>query len=108
FAGGEWSGVSYRAFVDFANQRGLDYRVIDIDFGCGIIRKGIPAPPPSAERRTLLESWASIGDDNMAAFHFLHQHKSLWNVISVNDFITEERQLAPRTSRTRTSKSAPA
>ena len=90
FAGGEWSGVSYRAFLDFVIQRALDYRVVDTDFGCGIIRKGIGAPPLSPERRALLEGWRAIGDDHPAAFRFLHQHKQLWNVISVNAFLAEE------------------
>ena len=94
FAGGEWSGVTYRAFLDFVVERALDYRTVDTDFGCGIIRKGIAAAPPSPERRALLEGWRAIGDDHHAAFRFLHQHKQLWNVISVNDFLAEETRAA--------------
>ena len=101
FTGGEWNGVSYRAFLDFANQHGLEYRVVEADFGCGIIRKGIPAPPPSAARDALLDAWAAVGDDNSAAFRFLHQHKDLWNVIPVSRFLDEEAQRARHRERGR-------
>jgi hypothetical protein len=96
FKGGEWSGVSYRAFLDFVVQRALDYRVVDTDFGCGIIRKGISALTLSPERSALLEAWAAIGNDNVAAYRFLHQHTELWNVISVADFLAEEGRLTAR------------
>ncbi len=37
---GQWSGVSYRAYLDFVLARGdLDYCTVDVDFGCGIIFK---------------------------------------------------------------------
>jgi hypothetical protein len=96
FKGGEWSGVTYRAFLDFAIQRALDYRVVDTDFGCGIIRKGIPAGTLPPERRAMLEAWAAIGDDHAAAYRFLQRHLELWNVISVPDFLTEEARLSAR------------
>jgi hypothetical protein len=98
YRGGQWSGVTYRAFLDFAIQRALDYRVIDADFGCGIIRKGIPSRTLPPERRAMLEAWTAIGDDHAAAYRFLHQHRELWNVISVSAFLVEEARLAAQPS----------
>ena len=38
--GGEWCGVSYKAFLDFVLSRNdLDYCTVDIDYGCGVIFK---------------------------------------------------------------------
>src|SRR5260221_1561060 len=37
---GPWSGVAYKAFLDFVLARNdLDYCTVDVDYGCGIIFK---------------------------------------------------------------------
>jgi hypothetical protein len=93
--GFEWSGVTYRAFLDFVVQRSLDYRLVDIDFGCGVIRNRTDVAAPSEPRRELLKAWAAIGDDESAAFRFMQQHAALWNVVPLRDFIrTEARDAA--------------
>jgi hypothetical protein len=88
--GFEWSGVTYRAFLDFVVQRSLDYRLIDIDFGCGVIRTRTDLAAPSEKRRELLKAWSAIGDDEAVAFRFMQQHPGLWNVVPVRKFVREE------------------
>src|SRR5262249_11845735 len=40
FAASDWSGESYRSYLDFVLTRDdLDYCTVDVDFGCGIIFK---------------------------------------------------------------------
>jgi len=88
--GFQWSGVTYRAFLDFVVQRSLEYRTVDIDFGCGIIRNHIDLAAPSKERAGLLEAWSALGDDEAAAFRFMLRHPALWHVLPLRDFIREE------------------
>jgi hypothetical protein len=90
FRGGLWSGLTYRAFLDFVVQQSLEYRTVDIDFGCGVIRNRSVRAAPSNERVKLLQAWSAIGDDDAAAFRFMRQHPALWNVVPVRDFIREE------------------
>jgi hypothetical protein len=96
FIGGEWCGVTYRAFLDFVVKRSLEYRTVDIDFGCGIIRKRSDASAPSSERMTLLQAWDALGDDDPKAFQFMRRHPALWNVVELQDFVRGETRDALR------------
>ena len=39
FVRGSWCGVTFMAFIDFLMKQDLQFRTVDCDFGCGIIRK---------------------------------------------------------------------
>lgn len=38
--GGEWSGETWKAWIDFAVQTNSPYWTVDADYGCGVIFKG--------------------------------------------------------------------
>ncbi len=106
---GEWSGVTYKAYLDFVYERRLDYCTVDTDYGCGIIRKlarrsrwarflGVidssfldPSSRRRADRRRrklLWREWRGIGNDFERAFVFLQKHKKeLLNLISSDAFL---------------------
>jgi hypothetical protein len=97
FTPGDWRGVTYKAYLDFVlAQSTVDYRTVDIDCGCGIIRKRALRAAPSDERRALQEEWAAIGDDYSAAFRFMREHRLLWNLVELKDFFSEEEQATRR------------
>jgi hypothetical protein len=83
FNGGEWCGVTYKAYLDFVSARRLDYRTVDTDFGCGIIRKPASWYIGAALRRMLWpyrdrrlwQEWHAIGNDFDRAFSLLEAHK---------------------------------
>ena len=39
--GGEWSGETWRAWIDFATWASVPYWTVDADYGCGVIFKGM-------------------------------------------------------------------
>jgi len=105
---GEWCGVTYKAYLDFVFARRLDYRTVDTDYGCGIIRKpdrrsrwtrllrtaaAFPDRDPqrrSERRRFILlrQQWRDIGSDFDRAFSFFEKHqKQLLNLISPGEFL---------------------
>ncbi len=106
---GEWSGVTYKAYLDFVYERRLDYCTVDTDYGCGIIRKldrrsrwarvlrmiDTSFFDPSSQRRAdrqqhklLWREWRGIGNDFERAFGFLEKHKKdLLNLISSDEFL---------------------
>jgi len=104
FTEGDWCGLTYKAYLDFVvAQPTFEYRTVDIDYGCGVIRKRFAAIAPSEERSALVRGWDAIGDDYSAAFRFMRDHKVLWNVVAVEHFLGEEAaqanlRLAARTS----------
>jgi hypothetical protein len=93
FTRGDWRGVTYKAYLDFVlAQSAVEYRTVDIDCGCGVIRKRLARATPSDERAALQKAWAAIGDDYHATFRFMQEHQSLWNVVGFKDFLREEEQ----------------
>jgi methyltransferase family protein len=95
FVPGGWCGVTYKAYIDFVcTQRNLDYRTVDTDYGCGLIRKLDCLDPSSrrqAERRqdsSLWRQWREINNDFEQAFCFFEKHKKeLLNLISQDEFL---------------------
>ena len=89
----DWSGVTYKAFIDFVlTQHDLDYCAVDADYGCGIIIKNrtmnFMGDVSSVRKSTLASDWFSIHDDDKTAFMFFMQnHKHLLRLISAKTFI---------------------
>ncbi len=95
---GDWSGVTYKAYLDFVTARpAIDYQTVDIDFGCGVIRtpallaglrEGMRA---SDERKALTAEWNVLGYNFSEAFRFMQEHKlTLCRLRSIEDFIRDE------------------
>jgi hypothetical protein len=110
FIPGEWCGVTYKAYLDFVcARRDLDYRTVDADYGCGLIRKldrrsrwvkSLPMIIGSfldhssrrrAERRQrdlLWRQWRGFKNDFDRAFCFFEKHKKeLLNLTSPEEFL---------------------
>lgn len=94
-----WFGVSYKYYADLLTARNdLWACTVDIDFGCGIVRK---RQKSSLYRRgtdgpaALIAEWRGIGDDFSAAYRFYERHKrDLVNVVVVDDFLAAEEESA--------------
>jgi hypothetical protein len=110
FIPGAWCGVTYKAYLDFVCARSdLDYRTVDIDYGCGIIRKLSRSRWAKAlrmagrildsrrqrwaehrQRGLLWRQWHEIGNDFEHTFQFFEKHKKeLLNLISPDEFWAE-------------------
>ncbi len=112
FIPGGWCGVTYKAYIDFVRpRRDLDYRTVDADYGCGLIRKLDwrsrwakflrmintnfldPSSRRRAERRRhrlLWRQWRQINNDFERAFCFFEKHKKeLLNLISPDEFFAK-------------------
>jgi len=96
YASGEWCGVTYKAYLDFVCNRKLDYRTVDTDYGCGVIRKPAPRDILAGVGRSssapgdhgLWQEWHAIGNDFERAFSFLEAHKEkLLRLIGVEEFL---------------------
>jgi hypothetical protein len=95
---GEWCGLTYKAYLDFVIARPeVEYRTVDIDYGCGVIR----SRPPLAQSRAsdeydaLLAQWKAIDDDFGASYRFMQEHKAtLCRLQSVEDFMRDEESSA--------------
>ena len=86
---GEWPGVTYKAYLDFISERrDLEYTTVDVDYGCGLIRKSSSELQINARHDSLLwQDWREIGNDFNRTFRFLKRHKKeLLNLISVEEF----------------------
>jgi hypothetical protein len=96
----------------------LQFCTVDVDHGCGIIRRRPPPPPVPAPRKSILdrlrpppadppavafsepssagssvmEAWKQVGDDYEAAFRLIETYpKSLLNLQPLEDFLIAER-----------------
>jgi hypothetical protein len=94
FTSGSWCGVTYRAYLDFVRaRRDLEYRTVDTDYGCGIIRKigrpwYLPGFLPRREQRLLWSQWREASRDDDQAFQFFERHKSeLLKLVSHEQFL---------------------
>jgi len=110
FIPGEWCGVTYKAYLDFVcGRRDLDYRTVDIDYGCGIIRKldswshwaksfgmlsaffldsSSQRRAERRQRRLLWRQWRKIGNDFERTLSFLEKNrKELLNLVSPDEFL---------------------
>ena len=73
--GGEWTGDVWKAIAELRVERiDLDIKVIDTDFGCGLIKPGTNIP--------------YMTNENYLTYSYYHLHKwQLMNIISVEDFL---------------------
>jgi hypothetical protein len=120
FIPGDWCGVTYRAYLDFVRARlDLEYKTVDVDYGCGLIRKldrrsrwtkslqmikGSFLDPNSRrrsdcrQRQLIWRQWRGIGTDHERAFCFFELHKKqLLNLISPDELLamlSKPRQVA--------------
>jgi hypothetical protein len=99
FAGG-WCDMISRAYLDFVFDRPtLEYRTVDIDYGCGVIRERPSLArlcrwwPTSRKRKALIARWRGLGNGFNKAFYVLQQDTTLlYNLCSVDDFLVEEQR----------------
>jgi len=73
--GGEWTGDTWKAIAELRVERiDLDIKVVDTDYGCGIIRRGTNIP--------------YITNENYKTYTFFNSNKQeLMNVISKEQFL---------------------
>lgn len=110
-----WCGVTYKAYLDFIiAETHLNYYTVDIDYGCGIIKK-ITANTTLLKQakswlRTLffcqpyadilIEQWQEMGDNYTEAFHFLHQNAhALLCLKTFSEFLQIEHHKVDSTSK---------
>lgn len=106
---GAWCGVTYKAYLDFmlANKK-LIFCTVDTDYGCGVIRRNVSLPVfqriarrvlrmiARDDRRYVARQWLRAGNDYDATFKLLQAYsKPLLNLVSVNEFLTGERNGSP-------------
>jgi len=73
--GGEWTGDVWKAIAELRIERiDLDIKVVDTDYGCGIIRRGTNIPYQT--------------NDNYKSYYYYSKNKwNMLNVISPEEFI---------------------
>jgi hypothetical protein len=77
FAPDEWSGESYRSYLDFVLTRDdLDYCTVDIDFGCGIIFKNRTVDMVGPVEPKLVAEWFDVHNDGQVAFRFFSKNRA--------------------------------
>ena len=106
FVPGDWSGVTYKAYLDFVTGHDdlEDFVTVDIDYGCGVIRKAkgksktwrriksVFVRNSRAQNPRLIRRWRSIGNDFESAFKLFKQHhRELLNLISLDEFVERNR-----------------
>lgn len=84
FKPGEWLGQTYLAFLDLMRERPeLDYSVVDIDYGCGVVRQ---RPPGTRQDRSVL----STCDYRDWPTYFQHR-RALLNLVGIEAFLEQQR-----------------
>ncbi len=88
FKEGSWLGVTYLAFLDLVAERPeLEYCVVDLDTGCGILRReGREAKTSSAPVRPRV-----TGLDYRDWSVYMANQKAILNLVSVDQFLAEYR-----------------
>ena len=89
FAPVEWSGESYRSYLDFVLTRDdLDYCTVDIDFGCGIIFKNRTAGMVRPVEPKFVAEWFDVHDDGQVAFRYFSKNRAeLLRLMSGKSFV---------------------
>jgi hypothetical protein len=103
FIAGSWCGVTCQAYLDFVFARAnLEYRTVDIDYGCGVIRERSGLAKvcgwwrTSRKRKALIAGWHALGNDSNQTLRFLQSYKTLLcNLRSLDDFIAEKGRANP-------------
>ena len=105
FRVGEWCGLTYKAYLDFVTARPeVEYRTVNIDYGCGVIPTAPPAERTRAsdESEALIARWNALDDDIGAAYRFMQEHRAvLCRLQSIEDFIRDEEDSAELESESR-------
>ena len=104
FIAGGWCRATYRAYLNFVFARAnLEYRTVDIDHGCGVIREKSDLARVRAwwrtprKRKALIAQWHALGNDCSKTLDFLQNYKtSLCNLRALDDFIAEEERAQNR------------
>ena len=102
---GEWSGVTFEAYIDFVRARrsDLSYCTIDTDMGVGIIRRSTDSPtiriaaPPvvrlkhlSATEDPVEQAWRESAGDHVRRLALFNQHaRQLLRLRSYDEFVAE-------------------
>ncbi len=74
--GGEWCGDVWKAVAKLRKERvDLDIKVVDTDYGCGIIRQGISQP------------YEILDEDYLTYDHFEFHKYDMMNIITIDQFL---------------------
>ncbi len=85
FMPGSWCVLIFIAYVDFvAQNNGLEYRTIDTDFGCGVIRKSRKLSDTNCPF-LFRDQWNSVRNDPNAAFQFMQKYRHSLLILSLID-----------------------
>ncbi len=89
FRRGQWVGVTYLAFLDLMRERPeLDYCVVDMDHGCGVVWRQAEAAPQADRGR--LETC----DYHDWPTYFANQDELL-RLVGIDGFLSTQRQRSP-------------
>lgn len=99
----EWCGVTYQAYVDFVTTRDdLTYYTVDVDYGCGVIKKQRVDLAPEADTASVVRRWHTLGGDFNERFRFFQEYRQpLLGLKSAEEFLASERLLEPPLSSAR-------
>jgi hypothetical protein len=89
FAPLDWSGESYRSYLDFVFSRDdLDYCTVDVDYGCGVIFKNRTVDMAGPVDPNLVAEWFDVHNDPQLALRFFFKNRAmLLRLISGKDFV---------------------
>jgi hypothetical protein len=89
FAPCDWSGESYRSYLDFVLTReDLDYCTVDVDFGCGIIFKNRTVDMVEPVEPKLVAEWFNVHNDHQLALRFFFKNRGkLLRLMSGKSFV---------------------
>ena len=89
FASLDWSGESYRSYLDFVFTRDdLDYYTVDVDYGCGIIFKNRAVDMAGPVNPNLVAEWFDVHNDSQLALRFFFKNRAaLLRLISGKNFV---------------------
>jgi SAM-dependent methyltransferase len=101
FASCDWSGESYRSYLDFVlNRDDLDYCTVDVDFGCGVIFKNRTADMVRTVEPKIVAEWFEVHNDSQLALNFFFEHRAkLLRLMSGKDFVRRFRASVLRRTR---------
>jgi hypothetical protein len=96
FKQGSWLGVTYLAFLDSVAERpDLEYCVVDLDTGCGILRRRLqsasgPASDPGRPvSSTVFGHSPRHGLDYRDWSVYMANQRTILNLVSVDDFLAD-------------------
>jgi hypothetical protein len=101
FASCDWSGESYRSYLDFVLTRDdLDYCTVDVDYGCGIIFKNRIADMVGAVEPKIVAEWFEVHNDGQVALRFFFKNRAaLLRLVSGKNFVRRFKSSSLRATR---------